>query len=111
MVLALGCLLASFGLAQGARFGACFAAHGRLQAFNGTPTFRIWPIGTHRLLGVHDDAENSHIPAAIRRAFGSNAFGKTIYADFTLCPLSEPRPGWMQLVRIKTASHLVVTQH
>jgi hypothetical protein len=32
--------------------GACFTVHGRLSAFNGNPTFRIWRIGTKRYLGV-----------------------------------------------------------
>jgi hypothetical protein len=32
--------------------GECFWVRGRLSAANGNPTFRIWPIGTHRMLGV-----------------------------------------------------------
>jgi len=35
--------------------GACFSVHGRLSAYNGAPSLRIWPIGTHRLLGVLKD--------------------------------------------------------
>ena len=32
---------------------SCHIVHGRLMAYNGTPTFRIWVVGTKRLLGVH----------------------------------------------------------
>src|SRR5689334_2514264 len=32
--------------------GKCFVVHGRLRAYNGNPTYRIWPAGTRRLLGV-----------------------------------------------------------
>ena len=32
--------------------GQCFTIHGRLRAYNGNPTFRIWPIGTRRIVGV-----------------------------------------------------------
>jgi len=31
---------------------ACFAVHGRLLLYNGSPAFRIWRIGTKRMLGV-----------------------------------------------------------
>ncbi len=34
--------------------GVCFTVHGRLSAWNGAPTMRIWRIGTKRILGVHD---------------------------------------------------------
>lgn len=32
--------------------GRCFVVRGRLRAYNGNPTFRIWPAGTNRLLAV-----------------------------------------------------------
>jgi hypothetical protein len=28
----------------------CFTVHGRLNPWNGTPIFRIWLVGTNRLL-------------------------------------------------------------
>jgi hypothetical protein len=34
---------------------ACFNVHGRLSAWNGSPTMRIWRTGTKRILGVRDD--------------------------------------------------------
>src|SRR5439155_26631041 len=35
--------------------GDCFRVHGRLAYYNGNPSFRIWRIGTDRILGVQDD--------------------------------------------------------
>lgn len=35
--------------------GACFKVHGRLSSWNGNPTFRIWPTGTKRMLGVREE--------------------------------------------------------
>jgi hypothetical protein len=32
--------------------GGCFVVRGRMAFYNGTHNVRIWPIGTHRLLGV-----------------------------------------------------------
>ena len=30
----------------------CFNLRGRLSHYNGTPSRRIWPVGSHRLLGI-----------------------------------------------------------
>lgn len=85
--------------------GACFPVHGRLSAYNGNPTFRIWPIGTHRLLGVIDDEERLSVPVRIRRLIG---FERDIFADFIVCPLSHARPGHMQFVCVEAAGHVRV---
>jgi len=73
--------------------GACFSVHGRLSAYNGSPSLRIWPIGTHRLLGVFKDEEPLSIPENIRNLAG---FDKDIYGDFLVCPLTKSEPGSMQ---------------
>ncbi len=88
----------------------CFTVHGQLRAANGTPTFRIWRLGTKRILGVDDgdDNETPWMPAPIKQAFGKNAFDKLVYADFKVCPLSKQKPGWMQFVCITNARHVVV---
>src|SRR5438045_754398 len=39
----------------------CYWMHGRLSVYNGNPTFRIWQIGTHHILGVFNGS--SHYPA------------------------------------------------
>jgi hypothetical protein len=32
---------------------SCRIVHGRLMYYNGTPSFRVWVVGTNRVLGVH----------------------------------------------------------
>jgi hypothetical protein len=36
---------------------ACYWAHGRLSAYDGTPSFRLWKIGTRRILGIYSGPE------------------------------------------------------
>ena len=49
----------------------CFSFHGRMSLANGSPSLRIWRIGTKRILGVLP-SENPVVPTAIRKrlAFG-----------------------------------------
>src|SRR5256885_9747185 len=42
--------------------GKCFNVHGRLSVYNGTPSIRLWPIGSKRLLGVLDPTDASNAP-------------------------------------------------
>ena len=91
---------------------ACYPVHGRLFATNGTPSLRIWPVGTRRLLGVHDDANPEALPPELR---GDHApsMGATddarveVYGDFTVCPLKRDRPGHMRMVAVKAVAHPV----
>ena len=85
--------------------GACFFVHGRLSAHNGTPSLRIWPIGTHHLLGVLKDEEPLSIPENIRNLTG---FDKDIYGDFLVCPFTKTKPGYMQFVCVEAASNVHV---
>jgi hypothetical protein len=90
--------------------GACFPIHGRLSCYNGSPCFRIWKIGTHRVFGVEDDdSENPKFPENLARVHPS--FGTVIDGDFRLCPLTKSRPGWMQMVTIRSANNLVVQRY
>jgi hypothetical protein len=34
--------------------GRCFTLRGRLSLYNGTPSRRIWPVGSDRLLGISE---------------------------------------------------------
>jgi hypothetical protein len=82
--------------------GSCFKVHGRIAAYNGTPTFRIWRTGTDRLLGVDDDFP---LPEGLSRQldWDVNAF-----ADFEVCPLTREQKGEMQRVCVESAEHIVV---
>jgi hypothetical protein len=86
---------------------APFEIHGRLSIYNGNPTFRIWIIGTDRILGIHGgDLKPADMPEKLKKLFTDT--GIIVYGDFTVEPLTEYRPGVMQFVRIKSAKNLVV---
>ncbi len=112
-VFALGALRATL-LSMGLLAGACSAAaaedvcagrvftvHGRLSAWNGAPTHRIWIIGTHRLLGVHAGTAMPDNLLPLTQTFDVQVVG-----DFVLCPVTRSRPGVMQMVRILSATKL-----
>lgn len=82
--------------------GACFRIHGRIAMYNGTPTLRIWRIGTDRLLGVDDDVP---VPEPLSRQLDWDV---NTYADFEVCPFTREREGEMQKVCIESAEHIVV---
>jgi len=82
---------------------ACFTVHGRLSAYNGAPTFRIWRIGTRRILGVAG-GEDPVMPPSLRAQAG---FDADLFGDYEVCPFTPERPGRMQMVCIESASRLV----
>jgi hypothetical protein len=95
---------------------SCCWTHGRLANYNGTPTLRLWKIGTKRILAIQsgpryklgDDKENSNpeVPANIDRAFKS--FETLVFGDFEICPLEPEHPGVMQSVCIESAKNIVI---
>jgi hypothetical protein len=92
----------------------CFWANGRLMAYNGNPTFRIWPRKTSRLLGVvaergDTDDQNTGLPPDIERL--NPVFGRHIWGSFYVCPVTEERRGWMRFVLLKKGRNLTVTDH
>ncbi|HLY55087.1 MAG TPA: hypothetical protein VKS60_05995 [Stellaceae bacterium] len=92
----------------------CFAVHGRLAVYNGSPSFRLSPLRSHRILGVlggdGDAASPTLLPAALRAAMTPAAPGdlNPVTGDFRVCPLATERAGWMQLVCIVSASRVSV---
>ena len=100
--------------------GECFTVHGRMSFYNGTHNVRIWPIGTHRLLGVEyvpgsiDNPTEEHpdgvywMPIALSKI---STFGLEIYGDFDVCPLAKKRKGAMQFVCVESAKHLIVKDY
>ena len=79
--------------------GACFTVHGRLSAWNGTPTYRIWRIGTKRILGVSNDI----LPESVAAKMGWDV---EAYGDFLVCPFSRERAGSMQRVCVESARNV-----
>jgi hypothetical protein len=87
------------------RVAACFAVHGRLSTYNGNPTWRLWPVGTRRLLGVV--AQRELLPASVRELVG---FERDVYGDFVVCPFTPAQQGRMQFVCIEAADAVRVRQ-
>jgi len=83
--------------------------HGRLTYYNGNPSTRIWIVGTKRLLGVREsDGEVAHMPTRLRDLM---SWGREIFADFVVEPVTPYKPGVMQMVRVVSASKIVVTEN
>jgi len=83
---------------------ACFSLHGRMSLWNGSPSLRIWRIGTNRMLGVLP-SESPIIPSALRKYL---AFGVRVYGNFVVCPFTAQTSGSMQMVCVQSASRVVI---
>jgi hypothetical protein len=83
--------------------GPCYKVRGRLSYYNGTPSTRIWIVGTHRMLGI--PSEDAELPANVRPLLTN--FGDQIFADFVLCPITKKSPGTMRMVLVNSANHIV----
>jgi len=100
--------MASGCKANPALAGSCFVVRGRLSAYNGTPTFRIWPIGTHRLIGVVPSEDPRSLPAELRGVAG---FDRDVFGMFTVCPFIANRSGVMQFVCVEAVRKVRVRKH
>ena len=81
--------------------GDCRWVHGRFAVYNGTPSQRIWIVGTKRIVTIGDD--DSNVPAVIRAYERGGPFLRlddSLFADFRLCALEDNRPGRMQHIHI-----------
>ena len=86
-----------------------------VQAYNGNPTFRIWPRGTHRLLGVinwdYETNEEIDLPPAVVEALTPHAFDKEVWGNFRVCPREPSRNGTMRPVDLVDARVLVTRDY
>jgi len=88
--------------------GDCFEVHGRLSFGSGNPSLRMWRVGTKRYLGVWDD-EEPIVPANLAAVLQPpDAVWRTVFGDFVVCPFTKERPGWMRMVCIEAARHIVI---
>jgi hypothetical protein len=93
----------------GAAAEPCRTVRGRMELTNGTPSVRIWIVGTKRILGVHQQDEVfDQLPVNIRRAWEGTdgVVGHQLFGDFRVCPLTPSHPGWMQMVRVESGRNL-----
>lgn len=106
----------------------CYWTHGRLSVWEGgAPSYRLWKIGTRRLLGVFkgpsrfpaftdDDGFNPEFPANLDRAYELDGLHwkwtspPPVFADFEVCPLEQEKKGEMQAVCIESAKNIFI-QH
>jgi hypothetical protein len=97
---------------------ACIQVHARLWAGNGTPSTRLWPIGTHHIYGifsnrygfVHDETTLDNEAPELHFRFPKNMPDQTfwtVYGDFEVCPLEPLKQGHMQAACIAGATHIV----
>lgn len=88
----------------------CYSVSGRVRFYNGNPSYRMWIIGTNRLLGLSGhfgtttDREWPIVPENLSNLMNpwDDVFGK-----FVVCPFTKYTPGWMQFVCVESASNLV----
>jgi hypothetical protein len=87
--------------------GPCFTFRGRLRTYNGNPTFRIWRIGTKRILGVTGakPGEEPILPADVACGFDCDVF-----ARFEVCPFRNPEAGVMQRVCVEAVTGRVTVK-
>ena len=89
--------------------GPCFEVRGRLMWYNGTPSARLWPTGTRRLLGISEGrfAREGYInlPKELADQLESKS---SMFADFTVCPFTDEKPGAMRFVCIQAARNISI---
>ena len=75
----------------------------------GTPAVRIWPRGTHRLLGVvnpkNEADAGSMLPSNLRKMMTPRS-GYVVWGKFHVCPIISEQAGTMRLVTIDRADDL-----
>src|ERR1017187_1862506 len=82
--------------------------HGRLCYYNGTPSARIWIVGTKRVLGINQTGDE--VPSMPHALHDLMSWDREVFADFIVEPLTPYEHGVMQTVRIVSASKIVVTE-
>jgi hypothetical protein len=110
---------------------SCYWTHGRLGVYNGNPPWRMWKIGTKRILGVYSgpstypprtdaDSQRPEFPANLDNIYEADykrrvarkewdaEFPESAFGDFEICPLEPERKGEMQAVCIESARKIVL---
>ena len=98
---------------------SCTHIHGRLSAGNGTPSTRLWQIGTRHIYGIysnrygftHDsltlDNEAPELHFTLPTTMPHQG-GWAVYGDFEVCPLRPRVQDHMQAACIVSATHIIV---
>jgi hypothetical protein len=83
---------------------ACFKIHGRLSAYNGGPSLRMWRVGTKRMLGILDEFP---LPQDFP---DTNLWDQEAWGDFEVCPFTQEKPGYMQMVCVESAKNMLIKE-
>jgi hypothetical protein len=101
----------------------CYWTHGRLSLYNGgSPNFRLWKIGTHRLLGIYSGpgvgSFNDGLPEEAEEAvempgnlMDLDFTSVYVFGDFEVCPLAPEKNQHMQPACIESAKNIVTKKH
>src|ERR1035438_2314749 len=99
---------------------SCYWAHGRLVVAQGNPSYRLWKIGTHRVLGIYSgpsvdrfglDNEGPELPSNVERKLWATKdprFANYLFGDFEVCPLEPEKSGVMHAACIESAKNIVI---
>jgi hypothetical protein len=98
----------------------CYWTHGRITIGNGTPAYRLWEIGTKRMLGIYSgpstyrdplslDNEDPDFPANVEKIWSPRVY-RPLYGDFEVCPLAPEHPGAMRPACVESAKNLFVNR-
>jgi hypothetical protein len=89
--------------------GPCYKVRGRMSFANGTPSLRIWLVGTKRILGISEGRfylkEYSNVPEELIRQLTWDTF---MCADFTVCPFTDDKPGVMRMGCVESAENIKI---
>jgi hypothetical protein len=109
----------------------CYWTRGRLRLTTiGLPTYRIWKVGTNRILGIYSGPSTyppradkdylTEFPANLQRIFDLEYernirlkidtpwYIGDVFADFEVCPLEPEKPGYMQHACVESAKSVFV---
>ncbi len=89
--------------------GRCYVVRGQLAPESGWGGLRILSLGSDRQLKVVDaqdrgGAEEDLLPRSADRAIDRKGVDADLIADFTVCPLTPERAGWVQHVCVAAAT-------
>jgi hypothetical protein len=82
--------------------GPCFTVEGRVRVYDGSPTVRIRPKASRRLLGVLPSGQEI-MPNDLRQAISPET---DILAQLTVCPFTRRETASMQFVCIESARNI-----
>jgi hypothetical protein len=88
--------------------GTCFSVRGKMNYWNGSPSVRIWKVGTKRILGVSENRTTEGYSSIPRDLVEKLSWDTDLFADFVVCPFSAEQPGAMQFVCVDAVSNVTV---